>query len=354
MNYTDEVLQKYASFWDKHKTALLAGGAGALLSGIAGYNMAGTNPYDTPEEQLKKRIYTALAAGTLGGIGAGGIAHFAKTTGVSDAISNGVDKIIGNDTDENSAAENKPQVENKSFTDKALDTIEDNATMGLFGAGAGSVIGASMNTKNIDKRLSEQYKSMHTLHKDLSDRLTSAENNQRDLDTATSEVSRLNSELAAAPTKHQNDVQALDNKFDAYEQRLQDKLNQNKINKSTYDARIQALKRGRAKRMANMVDAYQNQIASLNSELGTQNDLINALKTKALDGNGFNQEIKQLRKQQHASQHNLNRVTRRMNRGPIRKFMGAAGRGAARGAAIGSIMSILADNAAGLFADHMD
>lgn len=138
MTYTDQVIEKAASFWDENKEALIGGGAGALLSGLAGYNMAGTNPWDTPSQKLKKRLKTALAAGIMGGSAGGVAGHLLKET---DAVNN-LKKLT------------EPDKEwHLGWEGTAGNTAKGGIFGALIGGGTGAALGPKLQETDLDRRI---------------------------------------------------------------------------------------------------------------------------------------------------------------------------------------------------------
>lgn len=163
MKQTDIVFEKYASFWDKHKNTLLAGGIGALLSGGIGAAAAGVDPEDTPSQKLWKRLKTGLVAGTLGGLATGGTAHLLKATGADKAISKGVNKVVdtvkGKSDNSNGGKPGQKAKEDKGLISELTDSAGVGTTIGAAGGGAGgTALGVRLGGK-AKYRTSEEYKN---------------------------------------------------------------------------------------------------------------------------------------------------------------------------------------------------
>lgn len=198
MKQTDIVFEKYASFWDKHKNTLLAGGIGALLSGGIGAAAAGVDPEDTPSQKLWKRLKTGLVAGTLGGLATGGTAHLLKSTGADKAISKGVNKVVdtvkGKSDNSNGGKPGQKAKEDKGLISELTDSAGEGTALGAAGGGiGGTVLGARLGGK-AKSRTSDDYK-----------------NNIKALKDTRKTVRQTNAQIAGAEAS----IKALTDAFDA-------------------------------------------------------------------------------------------------------------------------------------------
>lgn len=168
MKQTDIVFEKYASFWDKHKNTLLAGGIGALLSGGIGAAAAGVDPEDTPSQKLWKRLKTGLVAGTLGGLATGGTAHLLKSTGADKAISKGVNKVVdtvkGKSDNSNGGKPGQKAKEDKGLISELTDSAGEGTALGAAGGGiGGTVLGARLGGKAKSRTSKDHEKNIKAL-----------------------------------------------------------------------------------------------------------------------------------------------------------------------------------------------
>lgn len=200
MKQTDIVFEKYASFWDKHKNTLLAGGIGALLSGGIGAAAAGVDPEDTPSQKLWKRLKTGLVAGTLGGLATGGTAHLLKATGADKAISKGVNKVVdtvkGKSDNSNVGKPGQKAKEDKGLISELTDSAGDVTTAGAAGGGiGGTVLGTYLGGK-AKSRTSDDYKK----------NIEALENTQR-------KVKQINAQIAKEKSFINNENKIVDSIF---------------------------------------------------------------------------------------------------------------------------------------------